>query len=395
MQITLDDLLAANGLINPAVAEPAADSMEKVAQASGVTSEVALDLEAHLNLTKQATSREVNMTTPIEAGKNIAQLILAGLQKQAEEGEMAAAPMGNRVITETANMAATSTAGQQLQPNGGNPNQVLQMTVAQAIAAGAVLPEQLDMNVAQAGADGGNQHIPLVDTNGNYNLNAIPAQPDIQKVAAVAALIDGGNTFEQAVALVKQAEEGILADQDELVKRAAVNELMEQGFDVITAVELVKQASFGSSIIQAGKGIGGAINSAAHMIPGYSKTSNFVGTGINQVINPRQSIRGFKTTRDVVNMADQHALAKAQGSQLDSQVAGMTEAEALAAHPNPEVRNAYFHALKQYAPGLVVGGTALTGVGLAGNALLSKEAFVHQALSEGYSLDQALAALAE
>lgn len=367
MQITLDDLLAANGLINPAVAEPAADSMEKVAQASGVTSEVALDLEAHLNLTKQATSREVNMTTPIEAGKNIAQLILAGLQKQAEEGEMAAAPMGNRVITETANMAATSTAGQQLQPNGGNPNQVLQMTVAQAIAAGAVLPEQLDMNVAQAGADGGNQHIPLVDTNGSYNLNAIPAQPDIQKVAAVAALIDGGNTFEDAVILVKQAEEGILADQDELVKRAAVNELMEQGFDVITAVELVKQAG----------------------------VMDFLRQGAHQVMNPRQSIRGFKTTRDAVSMADQHALAKAQGRQLDSQAAGMTEAEALAAHPNPEVRNAYFHALKQYAPGLAVGGTALTGAGLAGNALLSKEAFVHQALSEGYSLDQALAALAE
>lgn len=363
MQITLDDLLAANGLINPAVAEPAADSMEKVAQASGVTSEVALDLEAHLNLTKQATSREVNMTTPIEAGKNIAQLILAGLQKQAEEGEMAAAPMGNRVITETANMAATSTAGQQLQPNGGNPNQVLQMTVAQAIAAGAVLPEQLDMNVAQAGADGGNQHIPLVDTNGNYNLNAMPAQPDIQKVAAVAALIDGGNTFEDAVALVKQAEEGILADQDELVKRAAVNELMEQGFDVITAAELVKQAG----------------------------VMDFLRQGAHQVMNPRESIAGFKAARKEL-IAGQPELAGTTPG-LVRRVMGAQPTAGQAGVAGLEPGKASMQALSNYVPGLAVAGTGLLGAGAIGAGVMSKEAFVHQALSEGYSLDQALVAL--
>lgn len=66
--------------------------------------------------------------------------------------------------------------------------------------------------------------------------------PEVEKAAAVSALCDAGLDFDSAVALVKQAEEEIVAEEWEHEKQAAFGSLLEAGVDFDDAVALVKQA---------------------------------------------------------------------------------------------------------------------------------------------------------
>lgn len=365
--LTLDQLLAGSGLAGNST-EPMVKQASQ-SQAPKVTSKVAADLEEHL--TKQANEVSPTMS-PSQKGHAMAVQVMQLIKQAVDLGEMnAAGAAGNNVINETTSIAGMSTAGQQMQPLNGNPNQVLQATLAQALASGAVHPDQLDLNVLHQGMDEGNGQMPIQDMAGNYDMNAVPsaqAQDNIEKVAAVATLIDNGIDFEDAVIMVKQAEESILADEHEIIKRAAVNEMCQAGYSIEDAVYLVKQATAAEAAGKAG---------------------NFLKEGWNQVMHPTQA----------------HAAGMARKGEaiLDkAQQAGPLSPEATYnALFNHEAQNANALTgvggyLKGIAPGLAVAGTGVAGVGGVGygvNRAMSKEAAVHAALAQGYSLEQALSVL--
>lgn len=379
---SLDALLDGAGLNTESPLEKQASVIQKPV----VTTTAATELEAHL--TKQAQEETPNMTTPSQQGQQIALNVLELIKRANDTGMVG----GNNLINETSAMVGMSSAGQ-LQDNMGNPNQVLQNAIANALANGAVHPDQLDLNVMNQGADGGNTHIPLQDMAGNYDLNAVGANQmaadQIEKVAAVATLVDNGYDFDQAVELVKQAEMDILADEDLQVKQAAVNSLMDQGYDVDTAITLVKQAAV--SMASAKEALTGAYGSAkaglsdaAQAIRGYGNVAgDFAATGGRQIMNPRAAHAAAMAARAEVKAGSnpnwfQRALgatAVAPGSNLDANLAYA----------------------RSMAPGAALVGAGAVGVGGVGygiNRAMSKEAHVHACLAQGYSLEQALASLA-
>ena len=278
---SLDALLDGAGLNTESPLEKQASVIQKPV----VTTTAATELEAHL--TKQAQEETPNMTTPSQQGQQIALNVLQLIKRANDEGMVGGG--GNNLINETSAMVGMSSAGQ-LQNNMGNPNQVLQNAIANALANGAVHPDQLDLNVMNQGADGGNTHIPLQDMAGNYDLNAVGANQvatdQIEKVAAVATLVDSGYDFDHAVAMVKQAEQEILAEEDMQIKQAAVNTLMSQGYDVNTAVALIKQASAWGSV------------------------KNFAKTGWGQITDPQTAYYAAKSGH-ALGQAEQAAHAQA------------------------------------------------------------------------------------
>lgn len=388
--LTLDQLLAGSGLAGNST-EPMVKQASQ-SQAPKVTSKVAADLEEHL--TKQANEVSPTMS-PSQKGHAMAVQVMQLIKQAVDLGEMnAAGAAGNNVINETTSIAGMSTAGQQMQPLNGNPNQVLQATLAQALASGAVHPDQLDLNVLHQGVDEGNGQMPIQDMAGQYDMNAVPsaqAQDNIEKVAAVATLIDNGIDFEDAVIMVKQAEQSILADEAEMVKRAAVNEMCAAGYSIEDAVYLVKQASKMDTAKNAGAMVGGMAKSVG------GEAGGFIQRGANQLMNPRESLNAFQAERARL-MAGQEAVAaqeafnpnffqRLQGQQAREAVAGRDAVEGLSG------LQAGLQAARPYAAGAAVGAAGLGTVGAAGygiNRAMSKEATVHAALAQGYTLEQAL-----
>lgn len=379
---SLDALLDGAGLNTESPLEKQASVIQKPV----VTTTAATELEAHL--TKQAQEETPNMTTPSQQGQQIALNVLELIKRANDTGMVG----GNNLINETSAMVGMSSAGQ-LQDNMGNPNQVLQNAIANALANGAVHPDQLDLNVMNQGADGGNTHIPLQDMAGNYDLNAVGANQmaadQIEKVAAVATLVDNGYDFDQAVELVKQAEMDILADEDLQVKQAAVNSLMDQGYDVDTAITLVKQAAV--SMASAKEALTGAYGSAkaglsdaAQAIRGYGNVAgDFAATGGRQIMNPRAA--------HAAAMAEREAVLAGSNPGFFARMRG---AKAVAPGSKMDANLAYARSM---APGAALVGAGAVGVGGVGygiNRAMSKEAHVHACLAQGYSLEQALASLA-
>ena len=385
---SLDALLDGAGLNTESPLEKQASVIQKPV----VTTTAATELEAHL--TKQAQEETPNMTTPSQQGQQIALNVLQLIKRANDEGMVGGG--GNNLINETSAMVGMSSAGQ-LQNNMGNPNQVLQNAIANALANGAVHPDQLDLNVMNQGADGGNTHIPLQDMAGNYDLNAVGANQmvadQIEKVAAVATLVDSGYDFDHAVAMVKQAEQEILAEEDMQIKQAAVNTLMSQGYDVNTAVALIKQAS------------------------AWDSAKNFAKTGWGQITDPQTAYYAAKSG---------HALGKAEQAAHAQAVKGLMAGSPELAGSNPGIlarlagetatpgtmgtpgltreqairqlgeAPANASVARRLAPGAAVAGAGLLGVGGVGygiNRAMSKEAHVHACLAQGYSLEQALASL--
>lgn len=383
---SLDALLDGAGLNTESPLEKQASVIQKPV----VTTTAATELEAHL--TKQAQEETPNMTTPSQQGQQIALNVLELIKRANDTGMVG----GNNLINETSAMVGMSSAGQ-LQDNMGNPNQVLQNAIANALANGAVHPDQLDLNVMNQGADGGNTHVPLQDMAGNYDLNAVGANQmaadQIEKVAAVATLVDSGYDFDHAVAMVKQAEQEILAEEDMQIKQAAVNTLMSQGYDVNTAVALIKQAS------------------------AWDSAKNFAKTGWGQITDPQTAYYAAKSGH-ALGQAEQAAHAQAvKGLMAGSpELAGSNPgilARLAGEKPTPGTMGtpgltreqairqlgeapANASVARRLAPGAAVAGAGLLGVGGVGygiNRAMSKEAHVHACLAQGYSLEQALASL--
>ena len=383
---SLDALLDGAGLNTESPLEKQASVIQKPV----VTTTAATELEAHL--TKQAQEETPNMTTPSQQGQQIALNVLELIKRANDTGMVG----GNNLINETSAMVGMSSAGQ-LQDNMGNPNQVLQNAIANALANGAVHPDQLDLNVMNQGADGGNTHIPLQDMAGNYDLNAVGANQvatdQIEKVAAVATLVDSGYDFDHAVAMVKQAEQEILAEEDMQIKQAAVNTLMNQGYDVNTAVALIKQASAWDSVKNFAKTGWGQITDPQ---TAYYAAKSGHALGQAEQAAHAQAVKGLMAGSPELAGSNPGILARLAGEKAipgTMGTPGLTREQAIRqlgeAPANASVA-------RRLAPGAAVAGAGLLGVGGVGygiNRAMSKEAHVHACLAQGYSLEQALASL--
>ncbi|CAL9984939.1 hypothetical protein VPHD148_0277 [Vibrio phage D148] len=222
-EFTLDSLLSS---LSDSTAET---EMEK---AASVETEVSIADQLKDTLTKEAsdasTIGEDNMS--VETGNAIADSILAmldnGMNKEASEvGEPTP---GNNVKVETDKMEQQHAERITSTPREGK-------TVTEVATALA------------AKTKGGTDAVPGADKNASPEGNseaAVAAKPsDIEKSASVAELIDAGNSFEDAVEMVKEASAEIEAELHELEKVAAVDALMAQGLGFEESFELVKEAS--------------------------------------------------------------------------------------------------------------------------------------------------------
>lgn len=219
---TLDSLLSS---LSDSTAEI---EMEKAASAE---TEVSVADQLKDTLTKEAsdasTIGEDNMS--VETGNAIADSILAmldnGMDKEASAvGEPTP---GNNVKVETDQMEAQHAARITSTPREGKTV----TEVASALAA-----------KTKGGVDAV-PGTPNASPEGNSEA-AVAAKPsDIEKSASVAELIESGESFDDAVEMVKAASAEIEDELFELEKVAAVDALIEQGIDFENAFELVKQAS--------------------------------------------------------------------------------------------------------------------------------------------------------
>lgn len=226
-EFTLDSLL-------DSLSDSTETQIEKVASAEKPS--VADELKN--TLTKEASASTIGDTNmSVETGNAIADSILAmldgGMNKEASEGLSAMKSSGNNVIVETAKQERQHAERITQTPREGKT--VTQ--VAQALAAKTNGGVDAVVNPTAASPEGN-------------SMAAVAAKPsDIEKSASVAELVEAGNSFDDAVELVKEASAELDAEALEFEKVAAVNVLISEGIDFESAFELVKQAS--ASMIEA------------------------------------------------------------------------------------------------------------------------------------------------
>jgi hypothetical protein len=134
------------------------------------------------------------------------------------------APAANQIQADTAQMVAQQDAIIQPTPGGeGTLNQILDAIVADAKAKGAISYDTAATGESAAAAE--------------------EQDEQVEKAAAVSALVEAGVGFEDAVDMVKQAEVEIWAEEEGLAKQAALDELMIEGLDFDAALDLIKEAS--------------------------------------------------------------------------------------------------------------------------------------------------------
>jgi hypothetical protein len=151
----------------------------------------------------------------------LAQYIMQKLAEDASgEGSVGGAAPNNIIQNDAVNQAFDEMKEQDLPNPEGSVNGIFEAIVARAKAQGG-------------GTDD------LVVGGGS-----LPAErnDNVEKAAAVQALVAEGCDFEDAVSLVKQAEEELNAEAYDQEKQAAFSKLVEAGVDFDSAVELIKQA---------------------------------------------------------------------------------------------------------------------------------------------------------
>ena len=224
-----------------------AEDATKVVPVSGGTIEDTLKATVEQAVARGAESDD--RVDPIEDNTKQAQL---NLTKTAQENKTMAQSIMNKLAQMVGEPTTTPAAGENITP-GTVPNMV-QMDNAQMTAfddakvtpmpgTEGTINNILEALVAKAKAEGAGSGN-LVDGQGAVEGAVAIGSPEdqVEKAAAVNALVEEGCDFDTAVSLVKQAEAEMIGEAHEQEKVAAVNALAEAGYDFDTAVELVKQA---------------------------------------------------------------------------------------------------------------------------------------------------------
>ena len=258
----MSDNLSLDSLLNSIVNGEQETGLNKEASEANVSA--ADELQNLLN-TKVSDSAgeqtEMSKVAAVNTGKQIADGILNMLTKQAEnmvqydinqmeqqhDQRIDQNPVQGKTVAEMAKAIMDRAAS-----NGGAaaPERTAQEVAAEgraqypALAAGpSDLSKQASEAVGLLIADGASfdEAVDLVkqaqeELVGNYL--------EMEKAAAVDQLVSEGYDFEDAAILVKQAAAELYGEDDiEFEKSAAVDQLVSEGYDFDDAVELVKQAS--------------------------------------------------------------------------------------------------------------------------------------------------------
>ena len=115
----------------------------------------------------------------------------------------------------------------------GTLNSILEAIVARAESQGAVSANLVDGDKPASSAE---------THDGDTSASVAQEADEVEKAAAVSALVGQGCDFASAVELVKQAEEALAVEADQQEKIAAINVLVGAGYDFDSAVAMVKQA---------------------------------------------------------------------------------------------------------------------------------------------------------
>lgn len=213
-------------------------------QGSALAQEI-MQKVASANIT---TNKETEMNkSAAVAGKALADSLLEKLAAAGDVTTTNGIPAGvvpNKAQVDNAQSVAEHDARIQTTPttdakgdNGGSINQIFDAIIADAVAAGAATPHELAHQTTSA-AEGA--------IEGHQAPNSIQSAPvggaEVEKAAAVSALVNSGFDFTSAVEMVKAAEEEILFEEETQIKQAALNELVDAGVDFGLAAALVKQA---------------------------------------------------------------------------------------------------------------------------------------------------------
>lgn len=144
---------------------------------------------------------------------------------------------------------------------GGSVNQIFDAIISKAMSQGAA-------SVDQVHGTGISQYEGMIADRtapGNAGAGA-GAEEEVEKVAAINALMNTGFDIFSAVDMVKAAEQELMYEQDMQIKQAAMNELLNAGVDFELAAAMVKQAGVREMAATAGA----AMSRAGAAAKGYA-----------------------------------------------------------------------------------------------------------------------------
>lgn len=232
------------------------DDRVKEAQLQGAAlAQEIMQKAASAQITTNKEDSQMNKSAAV-AGKALADSLL---QKLAAAGDFTTTngiPAGvvpNKAQVDNAQSVAEHDVRVQPTPtadakgdNGGSINQIFDAIIADAMSAGAATPDELP-HQSLSSAEGA--------TEAHSAPNAVEAEgvgEEVEKAAAVSALVNSGFDFTSAVEMVKAAAEELAAEHSTQVKQAALSQLIDAGVDYSLAIAMVKQAGVGSVARRAG-----------------------------------------------------------------------------------------------------------------------------------------------
>lgn len=217
---------------------------------------------AALKLKKTETNKDTDMKKEAAAaGKALADALLTKLAEEESNTHAGVTADGvpNKVTVDNAQIVAEDDAKIKPMPTGdgttnqGTVNQILDGIVQDAIAQGAV--SQTGNVAAQAGTASANEGAAEAIATPNQVPVEDGASDEVEKAAAVAALVQDGFDFNSAVEMVKVAEQELNFERDTQIKQAALGALMDRGVSFEDAVDMVKSAVSVSGVADAAKAV--------------------------------------------------------------------------------------------------------------------------------------------
>lgn len=240
--LTLDDIIAKvtgkEDMQKEASAPEAIITPEVTSSGDSLEELLAKSAQANVELSTDEETNDMNKQAQ-EQGMALADLLIGNLVKQA-----------NEVVTASDQMVAEQMAQQAATPReGATVTDTLKQLIIQGVQNGAAT-EELSENVgpdyatvADALAQAGKTPTSPPATANGIAMGSVgeveQEAEEVEKAAAVSALVNEGISFDDAVYLVKEAEEAIAGDTIEMAKVAAASELIGAGFSLDDAVALV------------------------------------------------------------------------------------------------------------------------------------------------------------
>ena len=260
---------------------------------------------------------------------------------------------------------------------GGSVNQIFDAIIQKAMSQGAA-------SVDQVHGTGISQYEGMIaDRTAPGNAGASDgAEEEVEKVAAVNALMNTGFDIFSAVDMVKAAEQELLYEQDMQIKQAAMNELLNAGVDFELAAAMVKQAGVREMAATAGA----AMSRAGAAAKGYA-TRGYEGA-------KGYATRGYEGAKGYADRG--YEGAKGYGQRVVADARDLPTQVAMLATGNGATRGAAFRQIAGNRAAQLGAGVGAAGLAAGGYALArEKQAAMSGLIDAGVDFDTAVALVAE